>query len=84
MKANPDISNFTNYGLLDPIPRIIQKGDIKIFDVDKINTNSKSKNQIALKSFRNEIRREYLKNFFPFFLPPNIFVSCYRATSIHD
>jgi hypothetical protein len=60
---NSEISNFTNYSSLDPIPRIIQKGDIKIFDVDKINTNSKSKNQIALESFRNEIRREYLKNF---------------------
>lgn len=57
------ISHSNLFSLLDPIPRIIQKGDIKIIDVDRINTNSKKKNQIALESFREDIRKEYLKNF---------------------
>jgi hypothetical protein len=57
------LSQSNTFSLLDPIPRIIQKGDIKIVDVDRVDTNSKDRNQVALESFRNDIRNKHIQDF---------------------
>ena len=61
--SNSSFSVQVDNSLLDPIPRIIQKGDIRIIDVDRIDNNSKKKNQIALESFRNDIRNKHIDDF---------------------
>jgi len=64
MKSNLDISRFVDFSSLDPFPRLIQKGDIKIYDVDCINTyDNKHRNKIALECFRNDVRVNLLNDF---------------------
>lgn len=57
------VSHADSFSLLDPFPRIIQKGDIRIFDVDRIDSNNKNRNKVALESFRNDIRKKHLDEF---------------------
>jgi hypothetical protein len=59
-----DFSNFHQNSSLDPILRIIQKKQINIIDVDRINTyGNKKTNEIALEYFRDNIRKEYIDSF---------------------
>lgn len=59
-----DFSKLKENSSLDPFLRIIQKKQINIIDVDRINSYSNKKtNEIALEYFRNDIRKEYFNSF---------------------